>query len=129
LQGGPQAICCAAGSLAALDPGGGAVGFHALPPLDHAGLVELTRGPDTALQAVTAAERFLATLGKQVAWVGDSPGLVLGRVVCQVINEAAFALGEGIGSAADIDAGMVHGLNYPRGILEWADAIGLEHVL
>ncbi len=50
-------------------------------------------------------------------------------MVCQVINECAFALGEGIGSAEDIDAGMVHGLNYPRGPLAWADQIGLDHVL
>jgi 3-hydroxyacyl-CoA dehydrogenase len=54
---------------------------------------------------------------------------VLGRIVCQVINEAAFAVGQGIGSAEDIDAGMIHGLNYPRGILSWADEIGLDHVL
>jgi 3-hydroxybutyryl-CoA dehydrogenase len=53
---------------------------------------------------------------------------VLGRIVCQVINECAFALGEGVGSAEDIDAGMVHGLNYPRGPLAWADEIGLDHV-
>ena len=64
-----------------------------------------------------------------MVWVGDAPGLVLGRMVCQVINEAAFALGEGVGSAADIDAGMTHGLNYPRGILAWADEIGLDHVV
>ena|ERR1700733_551576 len=62
-------------------------------------------------------------------WVADAPGLILGRIVCQVANEAAFALGEELGSAEDIDAGMVHGLNYPRGILAWADAIGLDHVL
>jgi 3-hydroxybutyryl-CoA dehydrogenase len=129
LQGGPQAICCAAGSLAALDPGGGAVGFHALPPLEEATLVELTRGADTAPSAASATERFFATLGKHTTWVGDAPGLVLGRIICQVINEAAFALAEGVGSAADVDAGMVHGLNYPRGILAWADAIGLDHVL
>ncbi len=54
---------------------------------------------------------------------------MLGRIVCQVINEAAFALAEGIGSAEDIDAGMVYGLNYPRGPLRWADTIGLDHVL
>ena len=54
---------------------------------------------------------------------------MLGRIVCQVINEAAFAVAEGVGSAEDVDAGMVHGLNYPRGILGWADAIGLDHVL
>jgi 3-hydroxybutyryl-CoA dehydrogenase len=129
LQGGPQAICCAAGSLAALDPGGGAVGFHALPPLAGGTLVELTRGPDSTQVAADAAERFFGTLGKRVAWVADVPGLVLGRIVCQVVNEAAFALGEGVGSAADIDAGMLHGLNYPHGILHWADTIGLDHVL
>jgi 3-hydroxybutyryl-CoA dehydrogenase len=129
LQGGPQAICCAAGSLAALDPAGGAAGFHALAPLRDATLVELTRAPDTTASAVAATERFFATLGKHTTWVGDAPGLVLGRIVCQVINEAAFAFGEGVGSAQDIDAGMVHGLAYPRGILSWADAIGLDHVL
>jgi len=129
LQGGPQAICCAGGSLAMLDPGGGAVGFHTLPPLEEASLVELTRGAGTAPSAAAAAERFFATLGKHTAWVGDAPGLVLGRIVCQVVNEAAFAVAQGVGSAEDVDAGMVHGLNYPRGILEWADAIGLDHVL
>jgi 3-hydroxybutyryl-CoA dehydrogenase len=129
LQGGPQAICCAGGSLAALDPGGGAVGFHALPPFAESALVELTRGPDTADSAATAAERFFETLGKHRGWVEDAPGLVLGRIVCQVVNEAAFALGEGRGTAEDIDAGMIHGLSYPRGILAWADEIGLDHVL
>jgi 3-hydroxybutyryl-CoA dehydrogenase len=129
LQGGPQAICCAGGSLAALDPGGAAVGFHALPPLPQSSLVELTSGPDSAASAVQAAERFFATLGKHTVWVGDAPGLALGRIVCQLINEASFALGEGVGSAADIDAGMLHGLGHPRGPLQWADQIGLDHVL
>ena len=129
LQGGPQAICCATGSLASLDPGGAAVGFHALPPLAQSSLVELTRGPDTAASAADAAEHFFATLGKHTAWVQDAPGLVLGRIVCQIINESAFALGEGVGSVADIDTGMVHGLSHPRGPLSWADQIGLDHVL
>jgi 3-hydroxybutyryl-CoA dehydrogenase len=56
-------------------------------------------------------------------------GGVLERIVCQVINECAFALGEGVGSAQDIDTGMLLGLNYPRGPLAWADEIGLDHVL
>jgi 3-hydroxybutyryl-CoA dehydrogenase len=129
LQGAPQAICLHAGSLIALDPGGSAVGFHALPPLTDSRLVELTAGPDSAASAIGATERFFSTLGKHTAWVSDGPGLVLGRIVCQVINEAAFALGEGVGSREDIDAGMVHGLSYPRGILAWADQIGLDHVL
>ena len=129
LQGAPQAVALAAGSLAGLDPGGSAIGFHALPPLASSRLVELTRGPDSSDAAAAASEHFFATLGKHTLWVGDAPGLILGRIICQVVNEAAFALGEGLGSAEDIDAGMVHGLNYPRGILAWADAIGLDHVL
>ena len=129
LQGAPQAIAVTAGSLAALDPGGSAVGFHALPPLASSRLVELTAGPDSSQAAAAASERFFGSLGKHTMWVDDAPGLILGRIICQVINEAAFALGEGLGSAEDIDAGMVHGLNYPRGILAWADEIGLDHVL
>src|SRR5206468_12906247 len=121
------AIWCGPGSLAALDPAGGAVGFHALPPLQEVGLIELTRGPDSSQAAAEAAEQFFATLGKFTIWTADAPGLVLGRIVCQVINECVFALGEGVGSAQDIDAGMIHGLSYPRGPLAWADEIGLDH--
>jgi len=61
--------------------------------------------------------------------VAPAVGGVLERILCQVINECAFAFGEGVGSAADIDAGMVLGLSYPRGPLAWADQIGLDHVL
>jgi 3-hydroxybutyryl-CoA dehydrogenase len=128
-QGGARVLLCARGSLGMLDPGGSAVGFHVLGPLAQAGLVELTRSESSSPVAAVRAERFFAALGKHVAWVGDAPGLVLGRIVCQVINESAFALGEGVGSARDIDTGMVLGLSYARGPLEWADALGLDHVL
>jgi 3-hydroxybutyryl-CoA dehydrogenase len=128
-QGGAHLVLVAAGSLGALDPGGSAVGFHVLAPLKDATLVELTRGDGSSPVAAARAERFFAALGKHVAWVGDAPGLVLGRIVCQVINECAFALGEGVGDAQDIDTGMVLGLNHPRGPLAWADTIGLDHVL
>jgi 3-hydroxybutyryl-CoA dehydrogenase len=128
-QGGARLILCAQGSLGSLDPDGSSVGFHVLPPFEHAGLVELTRGDSSSPLAAGRAERFFAALGKHVAWVGDAPGLVLGRIVCQVINESAFALGEEVGGARDIDLGMVLGLSHPRGPFEWADAIGLDHVL
>jgi 3-hydroxybutyryl-CoA dehydrogenase len=128
-QGGAHLILCANGSLAALDPDGSAIGFHVLAPLDQANLVELTRSDDSSPVAAARAERFFAALGKHVEWVGDAPGLMLGRIVCQIINESAFALGEGVGSAKDIDTGMVLGLSHPRGPLEWADMIGLDHVL
>ncbi len=100
-----------------------------LAPLERTGLVELTRGERSSPAAVTRAERFFAALGKHTTWVADAPGMVLGRIVCQLVNEAAFALGEGVGSARDIDTGMTLGLNHPRGPLEWADEIGLDVVL
>jgi 3-hydroxybutyryl-CoA dehydrogenase len=128
-RGAARMILCAGGSLSALDPAGSAVGFHVLPSFADAKLVELTRSETSSPLAAERAERLLASLGKHVAWVGDAPGLVLGRIVCQVINESAFAFGEGVGEAADIDTGMLLGLSHPRGPLEWADAIGLDHVL
>ncbi len=129
LQGGHRVLLCAEGPLHAIDPAGGAAGFHALPPLGPGGLVELTRSATTADGTAAAAEQFFTSLGLHTAWVGDAPGLVLGRVVAQLVNEAAFALGEGVASAEDIDDGMVLGLNHPRGPLGWADLIGLDHVL
>ncbi len=129
LQGGPQALLLADGSLAQLDPGGASVGFHALPPLEPGGLVELTRARDSSPTTAETTERFFHSLGLHTAWVGDGPGLVLGRIVCQLVNEAAFALQQNVGSAEDIDAGMVLGLNHPRGPLAWGDLIGLEHAL
>jgi 3-hydroxybutyryl-CoA dehydrogenase len=91
--------------------------FYALAPLTS---VEVTGA---------AGERVFRGLGLHTERVRPSPGGVLPRIVCQLINECAFALGEGVGSAADIDTGMVLGLNHPRGPLEWADTIGLDHVL
>jgi 3-hydroxybutyryl-CoA dehydrogenase len=129
LPAGPRAVLCAAGSLAALDRSGDAVGFHALPPLAETGLVELCRHESSSPAAAEAAEAFFSSLGRALAWVGDAPGLVLGRIVAQVVNECAFALGEGVGSAADIDRGMRLGMSWPRGPLAWADAAGLDHVL
>jgi 3-hydroxybutyryl-CoA dehydrogenase len=124
--GAPLLALCAAGSLAARgEPG--AVGFGLLPPLGS--LVELTRGPGTQAFAAEAAEGFFARLGFHAEWVEDAPGLVLGRIVCQLVNEAAFAVGEGVGSEEDVDVGMELGLGHPRGPIAWGEAIGLEHVM
>jgi 3-hydroxybutyryl-CoA dehydrogenase len=128
-QGGARLILCADGSLSRLDPAGSAVGFHVVAPLREAGLVELTRNESSSPPGAARAEQLFNSLGKHVAWVGDGPGLVLGRIVCQIVNECAFALGEGVGAAADIDTGMLLGLSHPRGPLAWADEIGLDHVL
>jgi 3-hydroxybutyryl-CoA dehydrogenase len=125
----PSLVDLMGGSLAALAPAGDAVGYVALPDLETARLVELTRGPSTSEATAESAAAHFHGLGKHVEWVGDAPGLVLGRVVAQLVNEAAFALGAGIGSSADIDTAMRLGFNYPRGPFEWSTAIGPDRVL
>jgi 3-hydroxybutyryl-CoA dehydrogenase len=131
--GAPLLVLCAATSLVARGEQG-AVGFHLMPPLGGAEnggarLVELTRLPTTQPFAAEAAEEFFAKLGLAAEWVEDAPGLVLGRIVCQLVNEAAFAIGEGVGSADDVDAGLTLGLSHPRGPVAWSEAIGADHVL
>jgi 3-hydroxybutyryl-CoA dehydrogenase len=125
--GAPPLLLCAGSSLAARgEPG--AVGFHLLPPVGESRLVELTRLPTAQPFATEAAEDFFTRLGFVTEWVEDVPGLVLGRIVCQLVNEACFAVGEGVGSEEDVDAGLTLGLNHPRGPFAWCEAIGIEHV-
>ena len=129
-SGARAASCASTAAWPSWTCGGGAVGFHALPPLDESQLVELTRSSrDDATAIAGRAEAFFRSLGKHVEWVGDAPGLVLGRIVCQLVNEAGFAVAEGVGSPEDVDTAMRTGYNYPRGPLEWADAIELDQVL
>jgi 3-hydroxybutyryl-CoA dehydrogenase len=127
-SGAPVLALCASSSVAARgEPG--AVGFHLLPPIEESKLVELTRAPGTQALAADAAGEFFARLGFHAEWVEDAPGLVLGRVVCQLVNEAWFAVGEGVGSEEDVDTGLTLGLSHPRGPIEWGRAIGLDHVV
>ncbi len=127
--GGPVAVLCAGNSLAQAAQGKDYAGFHCLPPLGESHAVELTRGTATSEITAGATAHFFHAIGKHVIWVGDAPGLVLGRIVCQLVNEAAFAAQEGVGTPSDIDKGVRLGLNYPRGLLEWGDMIGLDQVL
>ncbi len=127
-DGPPLLVLCADRSLAARGQPR-ACGFHVLPPLDATRLVELTRLQDTPDATASAAEDFFMALGFEVEWVDDAPGLVLGRIVCQLVNEAAFAIGEGVGNADDVDAGLELGMNHPRGPVAWSRAIGVDHVL
>jgi 3-hydroxybutyryl-CoA dehydrogenase len=123
--GAPLAVLCASSSLAARgEPG--AVGFHLLP---GAQLVELTRLPASQEFAATAVRECFERLGFVTERVGDAPGLVLGRIVSQLVNEAAFAIGEGVGSADDVDTGLTLGLSHPRGPVTFSETIGLDHVL
>jgi 3-hydroxybutyryl-CoA dehydrogenase len=126
---GLRAIPLDGGSLASLAPGEDAVGYYALGSLSGARLVELTRGPATSDRCAAAAEELFAAHGKHVEWVADAPGLVLGRIVCQIVNEAVFALQRGIGTREDIDTAMRLGFNYPQGPLDWGEEIGFDRVL
>jgi len=123
--GAPVGVLCASRSLAARGERG-AVGFHVLP---DSGLVELTRLPSTQGFAAQAVQECFERLGFVCEWVEDAPGLVLGRMVAQLVNEAAFAIGEGVGSADDVDTGLTLGLSHPRGPVAWSEAVGLDHVL
>jgi len=121
LQGGPQAVLL----LETPDPGAPELGFHTLP---GSRLVELA-GDGASAAARSAAEGFFTSLGRHLEWTAAVPGGLLGRIVAQLVNEAAFAVGEGIGTPEAVDLGMRLGLNHPRGPLEWADALGPDHVL
>ena len=126
---GAVLVSCRKASLATQCGDADACGIMIGPPLAGATIAEATRLPGTSQATAEAAERFFAALGLRTEWVGDAPGLVLRRIVCQLVNEAAFAIGEGVGSAADVDAGMTLGLNHPRGPVGWSEVIGPRLVL
>jgi 3-hydroxybutyryl-CoA dehydrogenase len=92
-------------------------------------LVELVRGLETSDATVAAATGFAKTLGKTPIVVKDSPGFVVNRILCPMLNEAVFALQEGLASAADIDNGMKLGCSHPIGPLALCDMIGLDVLL
>jgi 3-hydroxybutyryl-CoA dehydrogenase len=124
---GPRARLLHDGSLALCEPT--AAGFHILAPLEHCRLAEVTSTPRTEPEALSRTRDFFTALGRAVEQVGDSPGLVLGRIVCALVNEAAFLIGEGNAVPADVDAGMQLGVNHPRGPVAWSELVGNEHVV
>ena len=73
-------------------------------------------------------QTIMAAINKQIISVKDEPGLVAARTIAMLINEAYFALGEGVGTKAAIDIAMQLGTNYPYGLFAWADKIGLQNI-
>lgn len=107
-----------------------AVDFVAIPDLASAALVEIAHGPATSADELSAAGRYLASVGKHVECVaGEVPGLVLGRILSQIVNEAYFTVAQGIATRDDVDTAMRLGFNWPRGPFEWAEAIGPQRVV
>lgn len=105
------------------------VGIHFFNPVPLMGLVEVIHGLATSEQTVKVASDFATKVGKQSVIVKDSPCFVVNRILVPMLNEAFFALGEGVGSVKDIDMGLKLGAGHPMGPLTLADMIGLDTLL
>ena len=105
------------------------IGMHFFNPVPMMALVELIRGLQTDDATVEAAGALAKRLGKTPIVVRNSPGFVVNRLLCPMLNEAVFLYAEGIASAQEIDEGMKLGCNHPIGPLALADLIGLDVLL
>ena len=101
-------------------------GLHFFNPVPVMGLVEVIPGLATSQDTIDRMKAFGEKLGKKVVLAGDAPGFVVNRILCPMLNEAIFVLGEGLGSVEDIDAGCKIGLNHPMGPLTLCDFVGLD---
>ncbi len=105
------------------------IGMHFFNPVPMMALVELIRGLQTEDATVAAVEALAKALGKTPIVVRNSPGFVVNRILCPMVNEAVFALQEGLASAEEIDNGMKLGCGFPIGPLALADLVGLDVML
>lgn len=105
------------------------VGAHFFNPVPVLGLLELIRGLQTDDATHEAAVAFARAIGKTPVTVKNSPGFVVNRILCPMMNEAIFVLQEGLATAEDIDAGMRLGCAHPIGPLALADLVGLDTLL
>jgi 3-hydroxybutyryl-CoA dehydrogenase len=105
------------------------IGMHFMNPVPVMKLVEVIRGHATSDETFALTGELVAKLGKEMAVSQDYPGFIVNRVLIPMINEAVFALYEGIATVEDIDKGMKLGTNQPMGPLTLADFIGLDTVL
>lgn len=104
------------------------VGIAALPTFIEKSLVEVAPTIYTPMETLEVVSRFFLTIGKEIEIVQDRVGMVLPRILCQVINEAAFAITEDIAAPDDIDKALTLGMHFPMGPIEWAEQIGLDQV-
>ena len=102
------------------------LGMHFMNPVPLMTLVELIRGQATTAETMAAASELCVRLGKTGVEAADYPGFIANRILMPMINEAIFALMEGVGTAEAIDTVMKLGMNHPMGPLTLADFIGLD---
>ena len=105
------------------------IGMHFMNPVPIMKLVEVIRGLLTSDETYKTTLAVSEVMGKTTVTATDFPGFIVNRILCPMINEAAFTLESGIGTAKDIDTAMKLGTNVPMGPLELADFIGLDTVL
>ncbi len=105
------------------------IGMHFMNPVPIMKLVEVIRGHATSDETFESTAQLVGVLEKEMAVSQDYPGFIVNRILIPMINEAIFALYEGIATADDIDKGMKLGTNQPMGPLALADFIGLDTVL
>lgn len=105
------------------------IGMHFMNPVPVMKLVEIIRGHATSDETFGVTFELVAKLEKEIAVSQDYPGFIVNRILMPMINEAVFALYEGIATAEDIDKGMKLGTNQPMGPLTLADFIGLDTCL
>jgi len=105
------------------------IGMHFMNPVPLMKLVEVIKGLATSEETIITTLELCEIMGKEAWSVNDSPGFISNRILCPMINEAIFALQEGIGTPEAIDAVMKLGMNHPMGPLTLADLIGLDVVL
>jgi 3-hydroxybutyryl-CoA dehydrogenase len=108
---------------------GKVVGMHFMNPVPVMKLVEIIRGLATSDETYETVVALAEKMGKTCVTSKDCPGFIVNRILIPLINEACFALQEGLGTAEDIDTGAKLGLNHPMGPLELADLIGLDTTL
>src|SRR5207245_7405463 len=101
-------------------------GMHFMNPVPIMQLVEVVKGPRTSDETLRAIVDLAKQLGKTPVVSADRPGFIANRVLMPMINEAFRALGEGVGTAEDIDRVMTLGMSHPLGPLRLADLIGLD---
>jgi 3-hydroxybutyryl-CoA dehydrogenase len=104
------------------------VGIAALPTFVEKQVVEVAPTLYSPRETLEIISRFFRTVGKDIEIVQDRVGMVLPRILCQVINEAAFAITEDIAAPQDIDKVLTLGMHFPHGPIEWAEKIGLDQV-
>ena len=102
------------------------LGMHFMNPVPLMALVELIRGQATSKESMTIASELCGALGKTAVEAADYPGFIANRVLMPMINEAIYALMEGVGTPDAIDTVMKLGMNHPMGPLALADFIGLD---